>query len=526
MACSGPKMNITSKFLGQSVMNAKESQREMIRTGTHSGEKQIKICHIAATTEGAAWLAEQLSGLRDDHGFDVSVILNGQSGTLVDRLRLAGVKILSAEFDFTRSGDLFSLPRKVIGLMRLLAYERFDVIHTHFFHSMIIGRIAAWFADVPVRVSMIAGPFHLEAYTPRWIDRWTCWMDTAIIASCQFTRTLYRNMWVPDRRLELIYYGPDANKFDPDKATPADIRTEFGWDSEAPLVGMVAYFYPQLGVNRWTPPTVQGEFVKRQEDFIYAARLILAEKPDARFVLVGSGFAEGGRTYMERMQHLAAELGLDPFLRFTGFRTDIPAILRALDVAVQPSLSENLGGTIESLLMECPTVATRVGGMTDSIIEGETGVLVNPRDPEDLKRGILKILQDKNAAKHMASVGRKKMLEKFTLRNTVDELAALYKAKLEKAPQGYRPFITLIRIVLGGSVCVFISARYFFFDALLLPRWDAGWRPWHFRRPPRPNYPVSFSRLILYRFYTFVGKHSSLGIRQRLRAMIKRLFST
>lgn len=526
MACSGLQVNEISGPSGRSMMNAKGSQREVMRAGTHSAEKRIKICHIAATTEGAAWLPEQLSGLRDDHGFDVSVILNGQSGTLVDRLRSAGIRTLTAEFDFTSGGNLFGLARKVIGLMRLLAHERFDVIHTHFFHSMIIGRVAAWFADVPVRVSMIAGPFHLEAYTPRWIDRWTCWMDTAIIASCQFTRTLYRKMWVPDQRLALIYYGPDASKFDPDKATPADIRTEFGWDSEAPLIGMVAYFYPQLGVNRWTPPTVQGQSVKRQEDFIYAARLVLAEKPNARFVLVGSGFAEGGRIYMERMQHLATELGLDPFLRFTGFRTDIPAILRALDVAVQPSLSENLGGTIESLLMECPTVATRVGGMTDTIIDGETGVLVNPRDPEDLKRGILKLLQDKDAAKRMATVGRKKMLEKFTLRNTVDDLAALYRAKLEKAPQGYRPFITPIRIVLGGSVCVFISVRYFLFDAFLLPRWDAGWRPWHFRRPPLANYPVSFSRLLLHRGYVFVGKHSSLRIRQRLRAMIKRLFST
>ncbi len=82
--------------------------------------------------------------------------------------------------------------------------------------------------------------------------------------------------------------------------------------------------------------------------------------------------------------------------------------------AVQPSLSENLGGTIESLLMECPTVATRVGGMTDSVVDGVTGVLVNPSDPESLASGILRLLRDRPSARRYGVAGRERIyLDRF-----------------------------------------------------------------------------------------------------------------
>ena len=126
-----------------------------------------RICHIIATTEGAAWVFEQLRDLRNRFGYDVTVILNGETGALVDRFKSENIRVLVSDFNFLGSGDLLSVPRKIWHLRQMLVRERFDVVQTHLFHSMVIGRIAAWFADVPVRLAMIAGPFHLEAYTPR-----------------------------------------------------------------------------------------------------------------------------------------------------------------------------------------------------------------------------------------------------------------------------------------------------------------------------------------------------------------------
>jgi glycosyltransferase involved in cell wall biosynthesis len=433
-----------------------------------TGRPRPRVCHVAATTEGATWVFEQLRDLRDRHGYDVCAILNGDKGGLVDKFKAAGIAVHAANFDFTASSDLLRLPHRVMALYRLMRRERFDVVQTHLFQSMVLGRIAAWFADVPVRLSMIAGPFHLEAYTPRWIDRWTCWLDTAIIASCEYTRLLYRKLGVPDRKIEVIYYGPDERKFDPTETSPADLRGPFGWPSDTPLVGMVAYFYQELPKSHWLPPALCGRSVKSQEDLIRAAPIILDKFPRAKILLIGSGWEAGGEAYLQRMKDLVGTLDLERSIAFTGFRNDVPQVLRALDVAVQPSLSENLGGTIESLLMECPTVATSVGGMTDSVIDGQTGVLVRPADPQSLAEGIVKVLGNPETARRYGAAGRQRMLERFTLRRTVDDLAALYERELAGRPAGYRRWVIIRRFAAGSLLCLAVVTRYAVWELFVL----------------------------------------------------------
>ncbi len=481
-------------------------------------KKPLRVCHIIATTEGATWAFEQLRDLRDRYGYEVAAILNGDKGGLVDRFNAEKIPVYSADFDFTSSAELLLLPKKVLNLIRILNRERFDVIQTHLFHSMVIGRISAWFADVPLRFSMIAGPFHLEADTPRWIDKYTFRLDTSVIASCDFTRSLYLQMGASEDRIETIYYGPDERKFDPALTSPADLRSEFGWSEDTQIIGLIAYFYPELPSNRWIAEPAKGSSVKRQEDLIRAAPLILEEFPQAKILFIGSGWEQGGEEYLEKMKSLANELGLGGSIKFSGYRTDIASTLLALDVAVQCAVSENLGGTIESLLMECPTVATRVGGMTDSVVDGITGVLVNPVDPESLALGIMKLLRNPELARQYGATGRKRMLSNFTLHHTVDQLAFLYQRKSTVAARGYRPHMVAIRFLIGGVLCLFIATRYALLDAYILPRWDSGWRPW--RKSALSIIPF------YHRFLSFVGRIlSALAIRTRLRVLYHRFLS-
>jgi glycosyltransferase involved in cell wall biosynthesis len=288
---------------------------------------------------------------------------------------------------------------------------------------------------------------------------------------------------VADKRITVIYYGPDETKFDPSTTIPSDLRVEFGWSRDVPLIGMVAYFYAELPRSRWIPLAVQGRSVKDQESLVRAATTVLRDFPLAKILLVGSGWEDGGRSYLLRMKKLVRELGLEQSIIFTGFRTDIAGLLRALDIAVQPSLSENLGGTIESLLMECPTIATRVGGLTDSVVDGQTGILVNPSDPESLADGILRMLRSSAVARQYGVAGRQRMLERFTLRRTVDDLAALYEHELESHPGGYRPWVIRIRFAIGSLLCFAIAARYVLFEATILPFWDEGLRVLRKRLP-------------------------------------------
>ncbi len=109
-------------------------------------------------------------------------------------------------------------------LARLFRRERVDVVHTHVFNTIMIGRLAAWLARVPFRVSMVPGPLHLEAPFTRWADRLTWWMDHHVIAgSAVDTRPLSRARHErASSRLRLLRRG--RARFDParaDRGSPA-----------------------------------------------------------------------------------------------------------------------------------------------------------------------------------------------------------------------------------------------------------------------------------------------------------------
>jgi len=415
---------------------------------------------------------EQLRELRDQHGFEVAAIVSGYQGKLIDKLRSERIPFHVINFrpGFGSPRALLQLPRTVWKLAQLLRRERFDIVQTHVFATMMIGRPAAWLADVPVRLSMIAGPLQLEAPTSRWIERATAWMETAIIASCERSLQLCHEIGIPRERLSLIYYTPDAAKFDPQHLRPANIRQRYGWTKDTPVVGMVAYFYPRLPKTRWMPEYLHKRGVKGHEDFIRAARIVLSEFPHAKFVMVGSGWTAAGDDYQREMKLLVAELGLQQSVVFGGFQEDVNGVLSELDVAVQASLSENLGGTAEALMMECPLVATRVGGMVDTVRDRETGLLVNPSDPEDLARAILELLREPQYAKALGAAGRKLMLERFTLERTTTELSTLYDCLLEtneRRTDSRRQLVCFCRLLAGAPLFAYIAFRLFVIDLLL-----------------------------------------------------------
>lgn len=401
--------------------------------------RSLRIAQVVSASEGADWLAAIAGGLRD-RGHDVWAIIAAPDGRLPERLDDLGVPWLATSLapEPSPAGggplDLVSKGSKALAaavrLYLLLRRLRVDVVHTHAFRAILLGRLAAWAARVPIQVSMVPGPYHLSAPIQRGLDRLTWRLDDRVVASCEYTRALYRELGVPSRRLACIYYGVDPSRFDPARAEPRRVRRELAVN-DAPLVGLVAYFYaPDYG--RLIPPELRGRGLKGHEFFLEAAAQVLAELPQTRFVLVGDGYGEHGEAYGLRLRERSTALGLQHAVLFTGFRADVPDVLAALDVSVQCSLNENLGGTIESLLMEAPTVATRVGGMPEAVRHEETGLLVPPADAAALAQAILRLLRDREQARAWGRAGRRLMLERFTLERTVSDIDALYREVVEE----------------------------------------------------------------------------------------------
>jgi hypothetical protein len=163
-------------------------------------------------------------------------------------------------------------------------------------------------------------------------------------------------------------------------------------------------------------------------------------------------------------------MGLQQSVVFAGYHAEVSGILSEVDVAVQASLDENLGGTLEALLMERPLVATRVGGMVDTVRDGETGVLVNPSDPDDLARGILRLLRDPERARALGRAGRALILERFTLARTAEDLAELYTRLLsteKKRREFYNPLVSLWRLAVAAPLLTWLAFRLIVVDTYL-----------------------------------------------------------
>jgi glycosyltransferase involved in cell wall biosynthesis len=378
-----------------------------------------------------------------ERGFDVVAIIGSAGGDTARALDAAGVPfvamaqpLLSTSRIAGRIGatryigyarfavDAVALLRTAGRMARVLRRLRVDATHTHVISSTIVGRIAALMAGVPLRIGMIPGPYHLDSTWLRRADLATLWMDHRVIAGCQRTDDLYESLGVPARRRRVVSYGVDPAEYDPASADPHRVRRELGIDAGVPLVGQVAYFYA-VDDSPLAPPQVRGRGVKGHEDFVDAARIVLDARPDARFVLVGDGWGPLGERHRDDIRRRCRDLGLEDAVIFTGRRTDVPDVLAALDVSVQCSLSENYGGTLESLFMRAPTIATRVGGMPEAVRHEETGLLIEPRDPAGLAAAMLRLLDDRELAARLGAAGRELMFERFTIQGTAAGVASV-----------------------------------------------------------------------------------------------------
>jgi glycosyltransferase involved in cell wall biosynthesis len=416
------------------------------RRGRRAGDsgRPLRVAQVCATTDGGLWMVQIAVGLRR-RGCDVVAIVGSDDGGTAAALRKAGVPFVAMPQRLWRYSRLASIVGKVpvlgrlrylidglfllaavLRMARLLRRLEVDVVHTHVFSSMLIGRLAAAIARVPIRVAMIASPLHLESLALRRLDLWTHRLDHRLLAGCQHTNDLYRSLGVAQRYRRTVGYGIDPAGFDPAAANARRVRRELALADETPVVGQVAWFYPVL-MPPIAPPGMTGRGIKGHEDLLAAARIVLDRRPDVRFLVVGDGFGDLGVRHFEQIRRLARELGVADSVIFAGRRRDLVDVLAALDVSVQASLCENYGGTIESLLMERPTVATDAGGMPEVVIDEQTGLLVPMRDPAALAAAILRLIDDRDLARRLGENGRARMLERHTIQHTVDGVIEAYR---------------------------------------------------------------------------------------------------
>jgi glycosyltransferase involved in cell wall biosynthesis len=210
-------------------------------------------------------------------------------------------------------------------------------------------------------------------------------------------------------RTAVIPFGIDLDRFSPREASPV-LREEVGIPAGRRVVGTVGLLREQKG-HRY---------------LLEAAERILTRRNDVEFVLVGDG---------ELRDELVAEAsrrGLERRVRFLGHRDDIPELLAMFDVFALSSTFEGMCLAVaEALATSTPVVATDVGGVGQTVVHGETGLLVPPRDAEALAAGILQLLDDEDEARRLAEAGRERVLRLYALPRMVAATEALYQRALD-----------------------------------------------------------------------------------------------
>ncbi len=281
--------------------------------------------------------------------------------------------------------DLRVLPR----LTKLLQRRRIDAVVTVGTggDKMFWGRLAARLAGVPVICSALHStglPDHVERMN-RMLAPIT---DAFIAVAGPHAKYLTEHEGCPVEKVRIVPNGVDTERFCPLPKNEA-LRASVGLPEGAPTVGIVAALRPE----------------KNHELFLRVAARVRKTIPAAHFLVVGDGVR---RADLER---LAGELALTEAVHFVGSRNDVPQLLSQTNVFLLTSHMEASPVSIlEAMSCELPVVATQVGSIPESVVEGETGFMAPAGDEEALAARVVELLGDPRRAEKMGRAGRERVL--------------------------------------------------------------------------------------------------------------------
>ena len=293
-----------------------------------------------------------------------------------------------------------------------------DLIHSHHVGPTYVLRLALGKRSRIPRVFQVQGPLHLEHAIFRGLDTSLAGPQDHWIATSHWIREKYLHLGIEDERVFFSYLGVHLPPY---KGTRTGrLREELRIAPGTPLVGLIAYIYGP----KWFLGQRRG--IKGHEDFIAALRMVSKIRPDVRAVIIGGPWGNAAR-YEERLRKLATR-SCNGYLKFLGSRSDVPVIYPDMDLAVVPSLSENVASTsIEAFLSGVPVVATNVGGLPDIVQDPKTGWLIPPKRPAALARAILDALERPEETRRRTAAGQELARKLFDVERTAREVAAIYE---------------------------------------------------------------------------------------------------
>ena len=311
-------------------------------------------------------------------------------------------------------------PGSYIRLYRLLRSLRPTIVHTRNLGTLEC-LIVAWLARAPIRIH---GEHGWDIYDPdgtkkkyrilrRFISQF---IDRFVTVSDELSEWLASTVGIPKAKITRICNGVDTDKFHPGEQRSRENLPPDVFPQDCVIVGSVTRFSAIKD-----PLNLVNAFIKFRQWSRRGA-------DHARLLMVG-----GGEMQNEAQKNIL-DAGLQSAAWLTGSRDDIPEMLRKMDVFVLGSLREGISNTIlEAMASGLPVIATATGGNHELVVDGVTGRLVPPSDPDALADALESYVSDADTRERHGRSARKRACSQFSVSAMVDGYLRLYNNALQKA---------------------------------------------------------------------------------------------
>ena len=343
---------------------------------------------------GAERHATTLLTKMDRSRFVPSVVCIGEEGELFADLRAEGIEARALHL-----GDKRRAWRALRELVSSMGKLQPDVVVLRGYNAEVLGRIAARVTGVRRTVVWLHSMGDIEPrgavrqLMDRALTRWTSNYFGVANAQIPF---LTDGLGCPPDKVRIIHNGVDTAVFEARDDKSA--LHEFGFAESDPVVGIVAALRPE----------------KDHATLLHAARIVVGDLPNAKFLIVGEGAA---RSELEAM---CVELGIASNVRFAGTRDGVGRLLRAIDVFTLCSVTECFPiSLLEAMACGRPAVCTDVGGIGEVLDDGVSGYRVPVRNPQALAARLTHLLSHRDVAHQFGLAGRRRVESEFDLDRSI-----------------------------------------------------------------------------------------------------------
>ena len=366
----------------------------------------ITSLEIGGTEKIVVSLAKNL----DKSRYNIFVCSICPLSALADELRgINGVHLFTLNIKIKKL-FITAIPK----LFVMLKQYKINILQSFLFIDNILGSVVGRLAGTPIvilgqRGTIMSVNEDMEKHNIRfYIQCAVSRFSDLIVANSNYYKTYLCKHNIHHSKIQIIYNGVNIHKSDSPIGAETGIKK-----NNSIILGIVSRLIPQKG-----------------HKYLFKALALLGKDYLNKIVLliIGDGVY---RSYLEK---LSEGLSISEKVVFLGERNDVDSLLDVIDIVILTSVygEGTPNAILEAMAKGKPVIATRVGGIPEIVIDGETGILVEPRNPTALANAILLLLRDGNLRRNMGTAAKERISNNFTLTKMINNYEAIYTSLLKK----------------------------------------------------------------------------------------------